>query len=116
MTTTGPTTTNEPETPARSAAPSKPRNPPRKLTMTDKIREARAINVNKVERLTKRADQLREQLAATVRELNDARAEVERADAVLPQEPPPGMGGDPNGLARSEQLEAERFTNGAAVG
>lgn len=93
-------------TPAADAPPStsRPRNPPRKLTMTDKIREARAVNVNKVERLVKRADQLREQLAATVRDLNDARAEIERADAVLPRD-------------HAEQLEAARFAaaNGQAA-
>lgn len=108
MTTTTNGSTTEPETPAQ-AAPQKTRNPPRKLTMTDKIREAREINVNKVKRLTARADQLREQLAATVRDLNDARAEVERADAVLP----PGIDAPAN--TNGEQLEAERY-NGAAAG
>lgn len=96
------TTTDSETTQAETPAAKKERRPPRKLSMTDKIREARQINVNKVARLEQKAEQLRAELALTVKELNEARQEIARADAVLP---PPSEEGS--------QLEAERFANGA---
>lgn len=83
------TTTTDQELAEMSAATEPaipPRAKPRKLTMTDRIVEARDLNLKKAERLKERADKLRQELARCVGELNETRAEVGRANAALPLE------------------------------
>ena len=81
------TKTSEPviETPAADAPETKPRQKPRKLSTTDKLRELHEQAARKVAVLHARADRQRVELAATVRQLNDAREEVARLQGTLPQ-------------------------------
>lgn len=102
-TTSTPETNPDGSTIVQAEAPKKARTKPRKLTMTDKILEARAISANKVDRLHKRADQLRGELAKVVKELNEEREQIAVADASLP----PHL----RTAARGEQVEAERASH-----
>lgn len=82
------TTNDEPviETPAADAPEAKkPRTKPRKLSTTDKLLELHGSAKAKEARLHARADRLRAELAAVVKELNEARSEAARLEATLPQ-------------------------------
>jgi len=110
---------------AEPAAAIPPRAKPRKLTMTDKIVEARDLNLKKAERLKERADRLRQELARCVAELNETRAEVGRGNAALPLEQRRGgelaTGGPTDTQFKPDPSQrgdggvgVERFQNGAA--